>query len=73
LILLGGHQKTVRAQEIVFVADEDLRAVLGATDFGPFRPWIWVANLFLVDGPGRVSALSMTVISSCKMFEQYFP
>jgi hypothetical protein len=58
------------AQEIVFLADEDLRVVLGAADFGPFRLWIGVANVFLVDGPGRVSALSMTVISSCRMFEQ---
>jgi hypothetical protein len=52
LILLGGHQKTVRAQEIVFVSDEDLRVVLGAADFGAFRLWIGVANAFLVDGPG---------------------
>ena len=51
-ILLGGHEKTVRAQEIVFLADEDLRVVLGAADFGLFRPWMGVANVFLVDGPG---------------------
>src|SRR5207237_7982322 len=36
----------------VFRADEDLRVVLGATDFGPFRPWIGTAKVFLVDGPG---------------------
>ena len=51
LILLGGHQVTVRAREIVFCANENLRVVLGAADFGPLRPWIGVANVFLVDDP----------------------
>ena len=33
-----------------------LGIVLGATDFGPFRPWIAIANVFLVGGYHVVTA-----------------
>jgi hypothetical protein len=51
LILLGRHQEPIRASEIVFSADHDVRVALAATCFRP--PWtrIWVAPKYLVDAP----------------------
>src|SRR5262245_47655487 len=48
LILLCGHQEAIRARKIVLRADEDLGIILGTTDFGPVRPWIGVASIFLI-------------------------
>src|SRR5262249_28946304 len=51
LALLGGHQQTLGAEEIVFLANEDLRIVLDANRFRPLRQWIAIANVSLVDSP----------------------
>src|SRR3984957_1453359 len=51
LIFLGRHQKAVRAQEIVFLPDGDLRVVLGRIKFSPVRPRVRIVHVFLVDRP----------------------
>jgi hypothetical protein len=51
LILLGGHQQTVAAQKIVFLADDDLVVAFGAGIFAPDRAWIGVAPIGLVNAP----------------------
>src|ERR1700730_8263564 len=52
LILLGGHQEAISAQEIVFRADDDLVVALGAESLAPVRMRIGVAPKGLVDAPG---------------------
>ena len=52
LILLCGHEQTIRTRKIVLLTNKDLGVVLWAADFGPVRPRIGVANIFLVGGPG---------------------
>src|SRR5215470_9094797 len=52
LVLFCGHQHAIRAWKIIFLADENLRVVLGATDLGPLRPRVGITNVLLVHGPG---------------------
>src|SRR5262249_49870387 len=51
LVLLGGHQKAVGAQVVVFVADDDLAVAFGAGAFAPGRAQIRIAPKRLVDAP----------------------
>src|SRR5207248_10493021 len=46
LILLGGHQVAVRADEIILILDVDMLVVLGADRFAPDRLRIWIALVF---------------------------
>src|SRR5260370_21957882 len=45
------HQQPVRAEEIVFLAEDDLVVAFGAVIFGPPRMWVRVASIGLVDRP----------------------
>src|ERR1700740_2072723 len=45
LVFLGRHQETVRAQKIVFAADDDIGVIFGANGFRPLRAQIGVANI----------------------------
>src|SRR5438552_2852119 len=51
LVLLGRHQEPVRAQEIIFLADHDLRIAFVEVVLRPNRPRVWVVHVFFVDGP----------------------
>src|SRR5881396_2725185 len=53
LVLFGGHQESFRAQEIVFLADDDLRVALGAKSLAPVWMRIRVAPECLVDDHER--------------------
>ena len=64
LILLGGHQKAIRAEEIVFLADDDLAVALGASIFAPIWTRIRVAPKSLVHAPRLRQGMVKTVISS---------
>jgi len=59
--LRTGHQQAIRAQEIVFLADDDVLVVGGADVLAPSV--VALATIAAGDVHGRVSALSMTVIS----------
>src|SRR5258708_4642648 len=51
LVLAGRHQQTIRAHEIILLADRELLVVLAAIILGPVRTRILIAHVFLVDGP----------------------
>src|SRR5260370_30267163 len=51
LIFLGRHQQAIPAQEVVFLADDDLQVALAAIQLGPARTRIRVAPKCLVDAP----------------------
>ncbi len=51
LIPLGRHQEPIPAQEIIFLADFDLRIGFVRIVLGPVRARIWVEDVFLVDRP----------------------
>src|SRR5260370_8222962 len=52
LILLGRHQESFRAQEVIFLADDDLGVALGARGSAPVRISLRAAPKCLVDAPG---------------------
>lgn len=51
LVPPGRHQRPVRAEEIVFLAEDHLVVAFGAVIFTPIRMWIRVASIGLVDRP----------------------
>jgi hypothetical protein len=51
LILLGRHQERIPAQEIVFLADDDLGVVLGIIKLWPVRTWVRIVHVFFVYSP----------------------
>src|SRR5437016_14600046 len=51
LVLPGGHQVAIRAQEIGVVADADHGVVFRASFGAPERPGFWVATGLLGDRP----------------------
>src|SRR6516164_9879415 len=51
LVIAGGHEVAVSAEEVVLLADDDLIVALHARALVPFRPWIGVAAKRLVDAP----------------------
>src|SRR5580704_4495313 len=51
LVLLGGHQEAVRAQQIVFRADEDVVVAVLAPGFGPLHRLFGKAHVLPVGGP----------------------
>ena len=51
LILLGGHQKSVRAQVVVFLADDDMDVALDAIELAPRGARIRIAPICFVDRP----------------------
>src|ERR1700736_1081437 len=51
LILLGRHQNPVAAEEIVFLAEDDLAVALGDVILRPVRARVLAAHVFLVDRP----------------------
>ena len=52
LILLGRHQEPIPAQEIVFLADDNLGVVLGIVKLGPCRTKIRIVHVSFVHSPG---------------------
>src|SRR5437763_4237993 len=51
LVLLQGHQETVRADKVSLLPNEDERVVLRANEFIPDRPGIRIAKIHFVDSP----------------------
>jgi hypothetical protein len=51
LILARGHQRAIRAQEVVVLAEYDLCVVLAAIILGPVRTRIRIEDVSFVYGP----------------------
>jgi hypothetical protein len=51
LVLARGHQRAIRAQEVVVFTEDDLGVVLAAIILGPVRTRIWIPDVSFVHGP----------------------